>query len=97
MNRIRRSIAGTTVAALLTVGAVTLAAAPAQAGNRIEPERTVSRSEAIPLPTDSLLGNLGLGGIADTVCDLLHGLLGTAKGSGDSSGLGLPELPVDVP
>lgn len=94
MNRIRRAIAGTTVGALLTVGAVTLAAAPAQAQNRIDPQRTVAKSEAVPLPTDSLLGGLGLGGIADTVCDLLHGLLGSSKTTDDSSGgVTLPTLP----
>lgn len=43
--------------------------------------------------TDSLLGGLGLGGIADTVNNLLHGLLGSASSSGDDGGLGLPELP----
>ncbi|NGO67449.1 hypothetical protein [Streptomyces boncukensis] len=39
------------------------------------------------LPADGMLSGLGLGGIADTVCDLLHGLLGSAA---DSGGPALP-------
>ncbi|MEU6032042.1 hypothetical protein ABZ825_34415 [Streptomyces tauricus] len=76
MNNTTRALAAAlATACILGLTATTASAAEERAG----------------LPTDSLLSGLGLGGIADTVANLLHGLLGS--GSGDSSGLGLPELP----
>lgn len=105
MNSIRRAIAGTVAGAILTVGAIT-AAAPAQAANAISnPERNrVSHSTSVQHVqrgdlTGSLTGGggggllagLGLGGIADTVCDLLTGLLGSNKMSSGGGGGGLTD------
>ncbi|HVK24340.1 MAG TPA: hypothetical protein VM677_23540 [Actinokineospora sp.] len=78
------TVAGAAIVGLSPVAnaATTTSPTPAEPGN-------TARISS----TDNLLSGLGLGGIADTVADLLHGLLGSAKGIDDGSGLGLPELP----
>lgn len=70
MRRILRSTALAAITSALVLGS-------AAAANADTSSETAAKDD----PSTSLLGGLGLGGIADAVDNLLHGLLGSGSSS----------------